>query len=143
MFCNGKSRFQICQFIRTGAVLWDSVEKCSCIDSDSHGTVYLLTCKKCEKQYVGDTITSFRNRCKNHKNSLSGFGKGQRGICGDNCTHIFCRWTFPFDRYIRTIYRLYGHERSYSKRRFWIYKLVFLLWDLLVWTFECKSTHVL
>ena len=36
------------------------------------------------KQYVGSTITSFRKRFNNHKSSLSRYGKGQRGMCGEH-----------------------------------------------------------
>ena len=49
---------------------------------DSLGVVYLITCQKCEKQYVGNTVTPFRKRFNNHKNSLNRFGKGQKEICG-------------------------------------------------------------
>ena len=38
--------------------------------------VYLLTCKICEKQYVGSTVTKFRSRSSN----INLYGKDQRGF---------------------------------------------------------------
>jgi hypothetical protein len=51
---------------------------------NSQGVVYLITCGKCSKQYVGNTVTSFRLRFNNHKSSLNRFSKGQRGLCGQH-----------------------------------------------------------
>ena len=51
-------------------------------DCDSEGVIYLITCKKCGLQYVGNTVTSFRLRFNNHKSSMMRYGKGKRGICG-------------------------------------------------------------
>ena len=48
-------------------------------DCDSAGVIYLLTCKRCSKIYVGSTVTSFRKRFNNHKINLKRFGKGQGG----------------------------------------------------------------
>ena len=48
---------------------------------DSLGIVYLITCMKCDEQYVGSTVTAFRKRFNNHKSSLSRYGKGQKEIC--------------------------------------------------------------
>ena len=52
-------------------------------DCDSARVIYLLTCKRRSKIYVGGTVTSFRKRFNNHKRSLKWFGKGQRGISGE------------------------------------------------------------
>ena len=52
--------------------------------------VYLITCKRCAKQYVGSTITDFRKRFNSHKSSMNRYGKGQRGICGEHLyAHFF------------------------------------------------------
>ena len=51
-------------------------------DCDSEGVVYLITCKKCGLQYVGNTVTPFRLRFNNHTSSVMRYGRGQRGICG-------------------------------------------------------------
>ena len=53
-------------------------------DCDSTGVIYLLTCDRCSKIYVGSTVTSFRKRFNNHKSSLKRFGKGQRGIASEH-----------------------------------------------------------
>jgi hypothetical protein len=45
--------------------------------------VYLISCKFCGLQYVGNTITvPFRLRINNHKSALNRYGRGQRNICG-------------------------------------------------------------
>ena len=49
------------------------------------------TYRKCEKQYVGSTVTSFRLRFNNHKSSLSRFGKGRKEICGRHLYSHFLR----------------------------------------------------
>ena len=48
--------------------------------------------RRCNKQYVGSTTTSFRIRFNksfrirfnNHKSSCNRYGGGQRGICGEH-----------------------------------------------------------
>ena len=42
-------------------------------DCDSAGVVYLLTCKRCSKMYVGSTVTFFRKKFNNHKSRLKRF----------------------------------------------------------------------
>ena len=57
---------------------------------DSKGVVYLITCKYCILQHVGNTVTQFRLRFNYHNSSLLRFGKGQRGICGQGLyAHVF------------------------------------------------------
>ena len=60
-----------------------------CFDCDSAGVIYLLTCRRCSKIYVGSTVTSFRKRFNNHKSSLKRFGKGQRGIDSEHLYAYF------------------------------------------------------
>ena len=38
---------------------------------DTKGAIYLLECKLCQKQYVGKTGTTIRNRMKHHRNAAS------------------------------------------------------------------------
>ena len=38
---------------------------------NSRNVVYLLTCKICEKQYVGSTVTKFRSRFSQYKSSIN------------------------------------------------------------------------
>ena len=47
---------------------------------NSRNVVYLLTCKICEKRYVGCTITKFRSRFNQYKSNINLYGKGQRGF---------------------------------------------------------------
>ena len=75
MFCCGKTRCLVCRFVKTGKKLVGNVEQWSfhiihAFDCDSNGVVYLRTCKRYNKQYVGSTITSFRLRFNNHKSAL-------------------------------------------------------------------------
>ena len=45
---------------------------------NSRNVIYLLTCKICEKQYVGSTVTTFRSRFNQYKSNTD--WKGQRGF---------------------------------------------------------------
>ena len=70
MFCYGKTRCQVCKFVKTGKKFVGNVEqRCfysnHAFDCDSNGIVYLITCKRCNKQYVVGIITSFRLRFNN------------------------------------------------------------------------------
>jgi hypothetical protein len=58
-------------------------------DCNSQRVVYLITCGKCSKQYVGNTVTSFRLRFNNHKSSLNRFSMGRRGLCGQHLYEHF------------------------------------------------------
>ena len=55
---------------------------------DSDWVIYLITCKKCEGQYVGKSKTIFKKRHSNHKqevkNKIGGLGHhyGDVGGCG-------------------------------------------------------------
>ena len=74
MFCCGKARCKVWKFVETGFVFVGNVEKRSfyinhSFDCDSQGVVYLITRKRCGKQYVGSTTTPFRLRFHNHKSS--------------------------------------------------------------------------
>ena len=55
---------------------------------DSSGMVYILSCKTCQKIYVGSSIKSFRKRLNNNESSVTRYGKGQRGMAGEQL-HIF------------------------------------------------------
>ena len=74
--CN-KKRCQVCNFIRQGDKFRSSVTGKTyyvnhVFDCDSEGVrpIYLITCKKCGLQYVGNTVTTFRLRSNNHKSSM-------------------------------------------------------------------------
>ena len=83
----GKSRCKVCGFMEEGRDFEGHGNKFKInypFDCDSEGVVYLISCTKCRKNYVGSTITSFRKRFNNHKSSLVRYGKGQRGISGEH-----------------------------------------------------------
>ena len=40
------------------------------MDCNTDHVIYLLSCTKCSKQYVGSTITKFRTRINNHKSKF-------------------------------------------------------------------------
>ena len=49
-------------------------------DCNSINVIYLLTCKRCRKQYVGYTITKFRSRFNQYKSHIKLYGEGKRGL---------------------------------------------------------------
>ena len=68
----GKRRCQVCNYIvigkefistTTGGVYHIN----HAFNCDSKGVVYLITCKYCNLQYVGNTFTQFRLSFNNHK----------------------------------------------------------------------------
>ena len=74
--CNGRSDCQVCRIMINSDTF-------SCRDKsrtfnlrkgifncNSSDVVYLLTCNTCEKQYVGSTITRFRERYNNYKSKF-------------------------------------------------------------------------
>ena len=65
----GKSRCQICKFVDEGEERTFVMN--FCLNCDSAGVVYLISCQTCNKTYVGSTITSLRMRFNNHKSSMN------------------------------------------------------------------------
>lgn len=87
MFRCGNKRCKVCQNVIEGSKFKSFVEDRIFhinhhFDCNSEGVIYLVDCRKCGKQYVGCTITSFRTRFNNHKSSLNRYGEGKRNICG-------------------------------------------------------------
>ena len=56
------------------------IKKVICIhlDCNSENVVYLLSCRVCNLQYVGSTVTSFRLRFNNHKSRIATHSKASR-----------------------------------------------------------------
>ena len=70
----GKSRCQICKYVKEGCEFNEGSRKFYinfAFDCDSEGVIYLISCAKCGKKFVGSTITSFRKRVNNHKSSMN------------------------------------------------------------------------
>ena len=49
-------------------------------DCNSSNVIYLLTCKVCQKQYVGSTITKFRMRFNQYKSNFKLYNEGRKGL---------------------------------------------------------------
>ena len=49
-------------------------------DCNSINVIYLLTCKRCRKQYIGSTVKKFRLRFNQYKSNTELHGKGKRGF---------------------------------------------------------------
>ena len=68
-----RSRCQICPFIEETKTLQNKHKseildiRKGILNSSTNLVVYLMECKSCSKQYVGSTITPFRNRFNNYK----------------------------------------------------------------------------
>ena len=100
MFKWAKKKCKICDNIVTGDEFRSYVEGRSfrinpSFDCDSEGVVYLISCKSCGLQNVGNTITAFRLRFNNHKSSLNRYGRGAERYRG---TAFICSflWGGPF-----------------------------------------------
>ena len=50
------------------------------LDCNSENVIYLITCKKCKKQYVGSCITRFRTRFNNYRSCHRKFCRGHSVI---------------------------------------------------------------
>ena len=52
----------------TTGIMYNILQKLNC---NSKNVIYLLTCKVCDIQYVGETGTRFRERMNNHKSAIN------------------------------------------------------------------------
>ena len=123
----GKSRYKVCGFVEEGGDFEGHGNKFKInypFDCDSEGMVYLISCTKCRKNYVGSTITSFRKRFNNHKSSLVRYGKGQRGIPGEHlCAHFYEEGHEGIENMdVRIIDKTNINEPA-TREGFWAYKL--------------------
>ena len=46
-------------------------------DCNEKSLIYFITCKKCSKQYVGQTVDTFRSRWNNYKGNAREYERGQ------------------------------------------------------------------
>ena len=91
--CGGKRCCKVCDSIVVGNTFRSSVcGRTFCINHhfncDSLAVAYLITSKKCEKQYVDCIVTPFRKKFNSHKSSLNRYGKGTRKFVVNIYTHI-------------------------------------------------------
>ena len=47
------------------------------LNCDNKCLIYLLTCKQCQKQYIGETTDAFHKRWNNYKNNARKFLRGE------------------------------------------------------------------
>ena len=76
IFCCGKVRCKVCNYVKPGTTFVGNVDKRSfhinhSFDCDSSEVIYLTTCRRFNKQYVGSTTILFRIRFNNHKSSCN------------------------------------------------------------------------
>ena len=78
--CSNK-RCKTCPSLVTGPTFKSSVtgrtyqvrSPCGPLGCQSRNVVYLITCKQCDVQYVGETSQMLRSRMNNHRTSTKGF----------------------------------------------------------------------
>ena len=126
--CEGK-RCKVCDSVVVGNTFKSSASgrifyinhRFNC---NSSGVVYLITCKNCEKQYVGNTVTPFRKRFNNHKSSLNRFGKGQKEICGKHLySHFYTEGHLGIKDLSVMIIDVTNVNNPTERESFWIEKL--------------------
>ena len=97
------------------------------VDCNSDHVVYLLSCTRCELQYVGSTITKFRTRFNSHKSRLN----AQRRLTAENKTkdgYIYRHLNQPdhqglTDVRVRLIDKCYNEARLRDREAQWAYRL--------------------
>jgi len=93
-------------------------DKLSC---DSTDIIYLITCTKCNKQYVGETGRSLRERASNHKSAIRNKTKTPIGIHFNTYGHSIVHFK------ITAIEKMINQNKSNEMRRkreaFWQTKL--------------------
>ena len=69
------------------------------LDCNSENVIYLITCKKCKKQYVGSCITTFRTRFNNYRSCHRKFCRGHSsGHSSFISRSFYVRWTLWYRR---------------------------------------------
>ena len=81
----GRKNCEICHILHQGDIFESSntgkqYKINFLFNCNSRNVVYLLTCKICEKQYVGSTVSKFRSRFNQCKCNINLCGKGQRSF---------------------------------------------------------------
>ena len=92
--------------------------------------IYLISCVKCGKNYLGSTITSFRKRFNNHKSSINRYGRGQRGqrgqrgMAGEHLyAHFFEMGHRGIEDMLVTIIDQTNTNEPTQREGFWTYRL--------------------
>ena len=91
---------------------------------NSINVVYLLTCKTCEKQYVGSTVSKFRSRFNQYKSNINLHGEGQRGFTQETLIeHFFWNKHNGSHKDIKVQIIDYCNPNPERRDNFWIYHL--------------------
>ena len=93
-------------------------------DCNEKCLIYLITCKKCFKQYVGQTVDTFRNRWNNYKDNARKYERGQ--YCMQK--HLYEHFDLPghtsFSEDVKVTLIDKTDPRNPTKREdYWIYTL--------------------
>ena len=95
VFACGRSNCEICDVLLLGKEFKSSVTKKEYkinfnFNCNSENVIYLLTCKVCNIQYVGTTITRFRDRFNQYKSNINLYSQGRRGLMQERViSHFF------------------------------------------------------
>jgi hypothetical protein len=82
--------------------------------------VYLISCKSCGLQYVGNT----RLRFNNHKSALNRYGREQRNICGQQLYAHFWGEGHPgLSDFLVHVIDVTDVNNPTERESFWIEKL--------------------
>ena len=87
--------------------------------------IYLVTCKVCKKQYVGSTITKFRQRFNQYKSNIHLYGQGRRGFQQEKVIEHFYSTNHHVTYNDLTVQVIDYCDPNDQERRegFWIYHL--------------------
>ena len=128
--CQGKS-CEVCTFLeekdtftnKEGSDTYKTRETLH-LECNSENVIYLITCKKCKKQYVGSFITRFRIRFNNYRSCHRKFCRGHSVIQVSFHAHFTLDGHCGIDHWeIILIDKGRNKQETGKKEPFWQYKL--------------------
>ena len=94
------------------------------LDCNSENVIYLITCRKCKKLYVGNCITGFCTRFNNYHSCHRRFCRGHSVIQVSFHTHFMLDGHCGINDWeIILIDKGYDKKETRKKELFWQYKL--------------------
>ena len=89
----GKRRCEVCNNVTntsifSSTVTGDTFKINHSLNYDDKCLIYLVTCKQCNKEYMGETTDLFRNRWKDNKDSARKFDR-KEFVCRNTYINIF------------------------------------------------------
>ena len=94
------------------------------LDCNSKNVIYLITCKKCKKQYIGSCFTRFRTRFNNYCSCHRKFCRAHSVIQVSFHAHFMLVGHFGIDDWeIILIDKGRNKQETRKKELFWQYKL--------------------